>query len=203
MIYLCKLGVLEYALPTHWHQKFDLDGYVPTEHDRARLLRECEALERNEPGEMGKRIPKKKKGKKEKKPAPAIKKTAKGKYCTEHGWGTHSSSECWTLHPELMPEKFKTNKANKGKNKPEKESHAMLKAVMKEQLQELLTTMQSSRKRKVSFKTKKAAQKRKVVVDSDTDNSLHEMEETPELSDDKNSVVARVQAFITDEAKED
>jgi len=66
----------------------------------------------------------------------------------------------------------------------------MLKAVMKEQLQELLTTMRSSKKRKVSFKTNKAAQKRKVIVDSDTNNSLHEMEETPEPADNKNSASA-------------
>ena len=29
------LEILEFALPAHWRTKFDLDGYVPTDHDRA------------------------------------------------------------------------------------------------------------------------------------------------------------------------
>ena len=145
------LGILEYALPSHWRQKFDLDGYVPTEHDRARLLRECEAMERNEPGELAKRVPKKKKTKKEKKHS-SLTKSQKGKFCSEHGWGTHSSSECWTLHPELMPEKFKINAGGSAKtkkpNKAEKETHSLVKEAVKDQLQELLATMQTSKKRK-------------------------------------------------------
>ena len=54
------ISILEFALPNHWRQKFDLDGYVPTEHNRARLLCECKALERNEPGDLAKKVPKKK-----------------------------------------------------------------------------------------------------------------------------------------------
>ena len=136
------LGVLEFALPSHWRSKFDLDGYVPTEHDRARLLRECEALERNEPGDLAKKVPRKnrKKVKREKK-APVQK--AGQKYCSEHGWGTHGSSECWTLHPELMPDKFKdgNKKIKRTKKVPEKESHAIVKAAVKEQLHKMLAVI--------------------------------------------------------------
>ena len=45
------LEILEFTLPQKWRSKFDLDNYVPTNHDRKRLLQECEALERNKPDE--------------------------------------------------------------------------------------------------------------------------------------------------------
>ena len=199
------LGILEFALPTHWRQKFDLDGYVPTEHDRKRLLRECEALERNEPGELGKRVPRKK-GKKDKQKCPPAKKAEKGKYCREHGWGSHGTAECWTLHPDLMPDKFKEKQAPKAKGKPykPKETHAMIKEAMKDHLHELLTTLQKKGKKQVRFQaTKKTAKKRKTTQDSsDSDNSVHEMDVTPEPSDDETDKVERIQAFIAGELDE-
>ena len=42
------LEILEFALPASWRAKFDLDSYIPTKHDRNKLLAECEAIERNE-----------------------------------------------------------------------------------------------------------------------------------------------------------
>jgi hypothetical protein len=41
--------LLECSIPQAWHTKFDLDGYTPTEYDKARLITECEILECNEP----------------------------------------------------------------------------------------------------------------------------------------------------------
>ena len=32
------IRLLEYSLPRKWQQKFDFDNYIPTEHDRTRLL---------------------------------------------------------------------------------------------------------------------------------------------------------------------
>ena len=195
------LGILEYALPSHWRQKFDLDGYVPTEHNRARLLRECEALERNEPGDLSRKVPRKR-AKKDKAKNPVAKKGDKGKYCREHGWGTHTTPECWTLHPELMPDKFKDKVGSKPKAKPaNKETHAMLRAAMKDQLHELLTTLQKKGKKQVRFQnSKKVAKKRKVSQESsDSENSVHEMDVTPEPSDDEADKAERIQAFIAEE----
>ena len=126
------LGILEYALPVHWRSKFDLDGYVPTEHDRARLLRECEALERNEPGDLAKKVPRKKRKKEKNTPKNNTSQAAQ-KYCSEHGHGNHSSSECWTLHPEKKPDKFKnsTKKDKKNKKDSDQENHNLIKAAMK------------------------------------------------------------------------
>ena len=201
------LGILEYALPPHWRSKFDLDGYVPTEHDRARLLRECEALERNEPGDMAKRVPRKKRKKEKKTPKTNDSPTGQ-KYCSEHGHGNHSSSECWSLHPEKKPDKFKngSKKAKKNGNETNQENHAMLKEAMKEQLHEMLTMMKQSRNKKNVFKTttKRGKGKKRKQEDSDSDNSVHAMDNTPEPSDSEElSKAAMVQRFIEDEAMED
>ena len=42
------IGLLEWSLPPEWRTKFDLDGYVPTLHTKARLIEACEAIEGNE-----------------------------------------------------------------------------------------------------------------------------------------------------------
>jgi len=38
--------LMEFALPNSWRAKFDLAGYIPTEHDRHRLIAEGEQIER-------------------------------------------------------------------------------------------------------------------------------------------------------------
>jgi hypothetical protein len=42
------VGLLEWSLPAHWRKKFGLDGYIPTLGTKAKLISECEAIERNE-----------------------------------------------------------------------------------------------------------------------------------------------------------
>ena len=41
------LELLEFALPDSWRAKFDLAGYIPTNHDKIRLVMEGEAIERS------------------------------------------------------------------------------------------------------------------------------------------------------------
>jgi hypothetical protein len=41
------VGLLEWSLPAPWRKKFDLDGYIPTLGTKAKLISECEAIERN------------------------------------------------------------------------------------------------------------------------------------------------------------
>ena len=43
------IRILENSLPQRWKNKFDYDDYTPTDYDRKRLMKECEAIERNEP----------------------------------------------------------------------------------------------------------------------------------------------------------
>ena len=42
------VGLLEWSLPQTWRNKFDLDGYIPTQGTKAKLILECEAIERSE-----------------------------------------------------------------------------------------------------------------------------------------------------------
>jgi hypothetical protein len=41
--------LLECSIPQAWHTKFDLDGYMATVYDKARLITECEIFDSNEP----------------------------------------------------------------------------------------------------------------------------------------------------------
>ena len=41
------LEILECSLPYAWRQKFDYDGYLPTDGNKAKLIARCEAIERN------------------------------------------------------------------------------------------------------------------------------------------------------------
>ena len=43
------VGLLEYALPETWREKFDMKGYTPSDHDLPRLIMEGEILGRHEP----------------------------------------------------------------------------------------------------------------------------------------------------------
>jgi Tfp pilus assembly protein PilE len=40
--------ILQWTIPARWVSKFDLDGYIITEHSRAKLVAQCEAMERFE-----------------------------------------------------------------------------------------------------------------------------------------------------------
>jgi hypothetical protein len=42
------LEIIEWALPVWWRAKFDIDRYVPSLYDEARLIAEAEAIERSE-----------------------------------------------------------------------------------------------------------------------------------------------------------
>ena len=41
------VGMVEWTLPEVFRTQFDLKGYIPTDHDRPRLIKESEAIERN------------------------------------------------------------------------------------------------------------------------------------------------------------
>ena len=42
------IWLLEWSLPVTWRAKFDLDGYIPMLHSKARLIEACEAIEQSE-----------------------------------------------------------------------------------------------------------------------------------------------------------
>ena len=165
-------------------------------------------MERNDPVTVA-RIPRKQAKRKAKKSnkkdsPPSNDKKGTNKYCSEHGWGNHDSAGCWTLHPDLKPTKFQKTGENKKKN-DQKETHAMVREAMKEQLHELLTTMKNARTtKKVTFKRKRGTGKKKAAsASSDTDESDHAMDHTPNPSDEEDDTVDRVKRFLEEEAEED
>ena len=40
------LGILEYSLPNVFNNKFTIDGYIPSEHDKAELVKAGENIEK-------------------------------------------------------------------------------------------------------------------------------------------------------------
>ena len=56
--------MLEWSLLSLWQEQFNLKGYIPTQHDRKRLIAECKAIECHVPDDMEERDTNAKKKKK-------------------------------------------------------------------------------------------------------------------------------------------
>jgi hypothetical protein len=108
------IGLLEWSLPPSWRSKFDLDGYIPTVDTKAKLIKSCEAIERNQNDTpQAKPTHKDKKAKSEKSSNGTKNRESRtnNKYCSEHGKNsTHNTSDCSTLK----------NHKDKGQNGNEK-----------------------------------------------------------------------------------
>ena len=90
------IGILEWSLPQAWRTKFNLDGYVPTEHLKARLIEACKAIERNqeEPEEEKKRKKSSSSSNEKKKGQGKSTSGDKKFFCTLHGRNnTHATAE--------------------------------------------------------------------------------------------------------------
>ena len=101
--------LIEWSLPAPWRTKFDLDGYVPTLHSKAKLVEACEAIERNEPDEKsgGKGGSNTKKNKNDKKSVGKGSGGGSGAagnkkfYCAKHGWNaSHGTDKCFVIKKE-------------------------------------------------------------------------------------------------------
>ena len=175
------IGLLEWSLPPQWRTKFDLDGYVPTLHTKARLIEACEAIERNEETtkESNKTNDDNKKKSKFGKTKTSAKQSGKRNsagddtkhYCTEHGHNpSHDTSDCWTLqnrakkahvgHDGVKKRSF-SNKSFR------KEINFLAKKSSKAKVLDLYAT---AVKREQAKLAKKSAKKRKAAEDSESDS---------------------------------
>jgi Tfp pilus assembly protein PilE len=95
------IGLLEWSLPPSWRSKFDLDGYIPTLGTKAKLIENCEAIERNQTdAQQAKTTHKETKTQSEKSQNSTGKRESgtNNKYCSEHGKNsTHNTSDCFTI----------------------------------------------------------------------------------------------------------
>jgi hypothetical protein len=177
---------LEWAVPSHWRQKFDLDNYVPTEGTRNKLVEACSALERfelgNKPPSNEKDAEGKKKDKKTGKKTNGRKQRAtdkKFKYeCTTHGPNhTHDTPDCWSKQASTKnypknnlarPKSF----SNKGLRQ-ELNALAQQKGSNKRKILELYASVITAEQAKLdrSAKPKKKAARRPPEPDSESDST--------------------------------
>ena len=92
--------ILEWSLPEEWRAKFDLDGYIPSEHNKERLIAECEAIERHQEASKedskSSKIDVKKSGKSSSNPRKS--ETRKEYFCRKHGKNvSHDTKDCRDL----------------------------------------------------------------------------------------------------------
>ena len=166
------MEILECSLPLTWRQKFDLDGYVPTDHSKAQLITACEAIERSQGAEKEEKIGEvtSKKVKFAKKGGSNAKHEAKTKsmkfYCSFHKKNaTHDSADCYTLkNKEKNGSKpFKKTFSNKGLRQ---EINFLAQSSSKENVLDVYLTCLNGEKAKL----KKGKKKTKKTDDSDSDS---------------------------------
>ena len=125
------VGLLEWSLPQAWRKKFDLDGYIPTLGTKAKLILECEAIERNESAKDNKRSNdndnnkkfKKNKFDKSRGATPKDDRFVNGSFfCKNCGPNrTHVTSKCWYLKNKLQrasAKEFDNNQDIKKQDRP-------------------------------------------------------------------------------------
>jgi len=174
------LDILECSLPQAWRHKFDYDGYVPTDGDRATLITACEAIERSLESTTGDKKQKQQQGKKEEKTAKKKHNNAKHEskgskgefYCSEHGKnGTHNTASCYTLKNRAKAEGKQPAKkefSNKGLCK---EINMMAKDSSKEKVLDMYASVIAKEKAKLSRSKTGQTVKREPESDSESDSS--------------------------------
>ena len=185
------LEIIEWALPVRWRAKFDLDTYVPSLHDKARLIKEAEAIERSE-AVLG--VKPKAQETKEKKPSksrnpkkvqhPKSDKTSTDYYCTEHGHNkTHATADCFTIKNRNGNNKDKPNNNRAFSTKKfQKEINLLSKGKNKNKILNLYAAEINNQRAQIKKKGKKtkAKSKRKQSIES-SDESTSEEENDPDL----------------------
>jgi hypothetical protein len=191
------LEIIEWSLPPKWRAKFDLSGYVPSLFNRARLIAECEAIERSEAS-----VAPSSNSKNHKKEHESKHKTKKGNgngtaksdrqfYFSEHGKNSiHTTTGCFTLKKRAKlaaesssaPKTFSNDKFREdinlmSKGKSKKKILDLYAAVIKKERSQLKT--------RASKKQKKKALTLEVSSDEDSsgddDMEVNTLEPTKEL----------------------
>lgn len=207
--------LLEWSIPQAWRTKFDIAGYVPTEHPKSRLITECEILERNEPSTQGLKTKSTKYKDKAHKKASVPKHNGnkktpgkKGFYCTEHGENpTHNTDNCYTI--KNRAKKASGDNATLTKKSFRREINLLSKHKPKKKVLEMFAVILSEERDKASKKKKDRAtsqKKRKattVVASSSKSSSdeeeIHVMDQMEELK----SQLAHAKKRKSDESTEE
>jgi hypothetical protein len=178
--------ILEVSLPRTWKDKFDLDGFTPSDHTMGELILKCEAIERNEAIVSGTRNQndnnnKKSKNSKNGTDASSGKKSGNKDnrfFCTECGRNaTHDTEKCYKLKNQKnranqardadADKKPPAKKADHHKRSFRKEANAIVRKAGKngKQLDVLASALKRERAR-LEKKEKKRAEKHEESDDS-------------------------------------
>jgi hypothetical protein len=176
------LEIIEWSLPYEWRAKFDLDRYIPSHYDKARLIAEAEAIERSEtvtgkPKSQETKEKKSSKSRKEKKSNPKNGKSSSTEYfCTEHGANkTHGTADCFTIknrNGKQQSDKTKNNRSF-STDKFRKEINFMSKGKNKREVLSLYAAEINNQRRqmnKAKAKPTRKANERNNVSSSDKDS---------------------------------
>ena len=183
------IGLIEWSLPPAWRAKFDLDGYVPSLHSKARLIEACEAIERNEQvtkkeqEEKGNNNKKRKGGKTKNASKVEGNSTVVKYFCKEHGYNSsHNTEDCFTLKNRAK----KSAKVDVGNDKKRTFSNNALRKELnflaKGSSKEKILEMYSNVIKKEQAKLKKAAKKKKAPAsdsESNDEMSINAIESEP------------------------
>ena len=170
--------LLEWSIPQAWRTKFDLDGYIPTSFPKARLVVECEILERNDPHKPVKVLPKLKEKPFKKGASPKYKSGSKstdkkaGFYCTEHGANpTHNTDKCFTIQGRA---KRATDSTSLTKKSFRREINLLSRKGKNPKVLDMFATVlreeraKASKKKKASKQAKKRKQREEASSSSDS-----------------------------------
>ena len=177
------LELCEWLVPDAWRTKFDLDGYVPTDFDKERFIRECEAIERNEPKTvkkssketLNKKIPAHKKSQGVKHRSSSHKSETSKYFCTEHGNNhIHSTDKCFTLKNRKDKEKGPTGLTKKSFRK---EINSLTKGgqLKKKILEMFAHVLKDERVKLAKQKAHKAKKAKKTVIADSSDSDSCDM----------------------------
>ena len=114
------LDILLFGTPKSWQKEMERQGFDPLEHSVAEVVDFMDRIESAEDFDAETTKVKAKSAKTNNKKSPSGKKTdgkepGELKYCSHHGHNpSHTSEECFVLHPELKD--AKKNKGNKNKS---------------------------------------------------------------------------------------
>jgi hypothetical protein len=211
------IGLLEWSLPPSWRSKFDLDGYIPTLDTKAKLIENCEAIERNQNNTPQAKPTHKDKKSKSEKSSNGTKNRESGtnnKYCSEHGKNsTHNTSDCFTLKNQKENGQNGNEKNGKAVGRSfsncnfREELNAMAKKSSKKEVLDLYASAIAREQTKYEkADKKKALVKCKVLLSeseedsSDSDESFHLIKKSKKKPSSKKKT--KVQ-FVYETAKPD
>ena len=187
------IELAEWSVPEEWQTKFNLDGYIPTQHDKKRFIEACEALERHaaEPNVDAKPLSKwetKKLLKLQNRPTNTAKNDharRESKYCTKCGPNrSHSTGQCWKNRGNkdgtLAQPHYINNPQKKFTSKNfRKEINLLSKTSSKRKVLDLYESAISRERARLSKSSKKTNKKnnKKTAESSSSEESVHVIEE--------------------------